>query len=392
MRTLFIFFMTVVCLEASAQNISSRSNEVPLDFSTGKSKDGAIPTVSWVAPENEITFLKEGKTTISLIVECVQPLSSVTLTVRDRESGTIKGRLPLQINGVKNLTTKVERKITLSDGISELEIVVETENGYKSLSKREVHVGTTVMADAAKLNRKDYALIIATDKYDNWTSLVNPIFDARTIENKLKMNYGFQTDVIENPTKEELFIKLREYAERKYSPLDQLFIFIAGHGFYDETFKEGFVVPKESLQNDPGRTSYIRHSELRSAINNNPCEHVFLVMDVCFGGTFDESAASRNLDEVYGEPSQSELIARKLQFRTRKYLTSGGKEYVSDGVAGSHSPFAKQFIAALNTLGGNDGILTLNEMLTYVEKLKTAPQFGKFGSDKQGSEFVFVVK
>ena len=151
-------------------------------------------------------------------------------------------------------------------------------------------------------------------------------------------------------------------------------------------------VPKEALQNDPGRTSFIRHSELRSAVNNNPCEHIFLVMDVCFGGTFDENTASRNLDEVYGEPSQSELIARKLQFRTRKYLTSGGKEYVSDGVKGNHSPFAKQFISALNSLGGNDGILTLNEMLTYVEKLKTAPQFGKFGSDKQGSEFVFVVK
>lgn len=189
-----------------------------------------------------------------------------------------------------------------------------------------------------------------------------------------------------------MFVKLREYAERKYNPLDQLFIFIAGHGFYDDTFKEGFVVPRESLQNDPGRTSYIRHSELRSAINNNPCEHIFLVMDVCFGGTFDDLAASRGENEVYGEPSQSEMIMKKLQFKTRKYLTSGGKEYVSDGVAGKHSPFAKQFIDALDTKGGNDGILTLNELLTYVDRLKTAPQYGKFGGDKPGSDFVFVVK
>lgn len=392
MRTLIVSFFTVICLGANAQNISSRSNEVALDFGTGKSKDGTVPTVAWLSPENEITFLKEGKVTVNLEVTCKQPLKSVTLTVRDKESGATKGTLPVQINGLKDLSTKLERDITLADGISVLEIVAESESGYKSLSKREVHVGTTLMADAAKLNRKDYALIIATDKYDNWTSLVNPVFDARTIENQLKINYGFQTDVVENPTKEELFVKLREYAERKYNPLDQLFIFIAGHGFYDDTFKEGFVVPRESLQNDPGRTSYIRHSELRSAINNNPCEHVFLVMDVCFGGTFDENTASRNLDEAYGEPTQSELIARKLQFRTRKYLTSGGKEYVSDGVKGSHSPFAKQLIAALNSMGGNDGILTLSEMLTYVEKLKTAPQFGKFGNDKQGSEFVFVVK
>ena len=41
---------------------------------------------------------------------------------------------------------------------------------------------------------------------------------------------------------------------------------------------------------------------------------------------------------------------------------------------------------------GSDGILTLTELLTYVETLKTAPQYGKFGADQLGSDFVFVVK
>jgi hypothetical protein len=86
------------------------------------------------------------------------------------------------------------------------------------------------------------------------------------------------------------------------------------------------------------------------------------------------------------------VIVRKLQFKTRKHITSGGKEYVSDGVAGSHSPFANQLIAALDSQGSTDGLLTLSELMTYLEKLKTAPQFEKFGSNKQGSEFVFVVK
>jgi hypothetical protein len=86
------------------------------------------------------------------------------------------------------------------------------------------------------------------------------------------------------------------------------------------------------------------------------------------------------------------VIVRKLQFKTRKYITSEGKEYVSDGVAGSHSPFANQLIAALDSQGSTDGLLTLSELMTYLEKLKTAPQFEKFGSNKQGSEFVFVVK
>lgn len=219
------------------------------------------------------------------------------------------------------------------------------------------------------------------------------MFDGRTIANELRTAFGFNTELIENPTQEEVFLKLRQYAERKYEQLDQLFIFFAGHGFYDELTKEGFLVTRQSLQVDPGRQTYIPHSRLQTLINNNPCEHIFLVMDVCFGGTFDESVASRNVeDQIYGEPSQSEIIIRKLQYKTRKYLTSGGKEYVSDGVAGKHSPFAKQFIEALQSRGGNDGILTLSELMTFVEKLKTAPQSGRFGADKLGSEFVFVVK
>jgi hypothetical protein len=116
-------------------------------------------------------------------------------------------------------------------------------------------------------------------------------------------------------------------------------------------------------------------------------------MDVCFGGTFDDNVTSRaTLDESYTSPSQSEIIMRKLKSKTRKYLTSGGNEYVSDGIAGRHSPFAKQFIEALATGMGGDGILTISELLTYVEILKTAPQYGKFGDDELNSDFVFVVK
>ncbi len=49
-------------------------------------------------------------------------------------------------------------------------------------------------------------------------------------------------------------------------------------------------------------------------------------------------------------------------------------------------------LAGLEKGMGGDGILTITELLTYVETLKTAPQFGKFGSDQLGSDFVFVVK
>ena len=395
MKKLIILLIVLPWVHQSvAQNFSSRTNTVSLDYSDPKKTYAStLPRITWQNPYNETIFLKEGSITIELDVESKTPLKAVQLILRDKISNEVSVTASVPLADDKQLALKVSKKIRLLDGINELEIVAENRDGLRTTSKRQIHVGATALADASKLGRKDYALIFATDKYDNWKALVNPVYDSRTIEDDLKKTYGFNTEVVENPTQSQVLDKLREYAEKKYSPIDQLFIFFAGHGFYDETFKEGFVVTRESLPDDPGRNSYLRHSVLRSTINNNPCQHIFLMMDVCFGGTFDENVGARSLDdEEYKSPSQSEIIMRKLQYKTRKYLTSGGKEYVSDGIAGRHSPFAKQIIDALEKGMGGDGILTLNEIMTYVETLKTAPQFGKFGSDQLGSDFVFVVK
>ena len=64
--------------------------------------------------------------------------------------------------------------------------------------------------------------MFVTDKYDNWRQLVNPVYDGRSIGQSLEKNYGFNVDVVENPSREQVFLKLREYAEKKYNPLDQL--------------------------------------------------------------------------------------------------------------------------------------------------------------------------
>lgn len=365
-----------------------------LDYTDSQKKlASTLPKITWQAPVNETIFLKDGSLEIKLSVESKTPLTSVKLILLDKASRETIATSFVNIPEEKKMSVQIEKKLKLNDGVNELQVVAQNRDGIEAVSKKEIHVGATALADAASLNRKDYALIFATDKYDNWKALVNPIFDARTIAADLQSTYGFSTEIVENPSQSQVLDKLREYAEKKYTELDQLFVLFAGHGFYDDTFKEGFVVTRESLPDDPGRNSYLRHSVLRSTINNNPCLHIFLVMDVCFGGTFDENVATRALDdETYKAPSQSEIITRKLKFKTRKYLTSGGKEYVSDGIAGRHSPFAKQFIEGLEKGMGSDGILTITELLTYVETLKTAPQYGKFGSDQLGSDFVFVVK
>jgi hypothetical protein len=239
-----------------------------------------------------------------------------------------------------------------------------------------------------------YALMFATNVYDSYSDLVNPVLDARTIAMELEESYGVKSEVIVNPSLSETAAIIREYASSNYLPEDNLMVFFAGHGIYDEVFREGYVISRDSKMDDLGKTSYLSHSNLRTMINNIDCPHIFLVMDVCFGGTFDPQLAAthRGAAVQYADISTDEFVKRKLKYKTRLYLTSGGKEYVPDGRPGFHSPFARRFIESLRHYGGEDGVLTTSEILQFVEKVNPQPRFGEFGNNEPGSDFILVVK
>lgn len=391
---IIIFILSVYSFHIKAQTLIARTSKAVIDFSDPQKQiKSSFPKINWLTPANQTVFQRESRFLLRMFFESKDPLKQITITVKEKGEQELHASKTIMIPEDKNHAYLLEQNIVLVGSINEITVTAVNEHGVKGVMTREVHVGETLLADAKKLKRTDYALIVYTNTYDHWPSLTNPGFDATTIGDLLKTNYGFQVDMLENPSQELIWTKLKEFAERKYEPLDQVFIFFAGHGHFDEAFKEGYLVMKESIPNESGSASYVSHNRLRNNINSIPCEHVFLTMDVCFGGTFDEGVAnSRGKGFTDPEISQSEFILRKLAYHTRKYLTSGGKEYVSDGLPGHHSPFASKLIDALETQGGNDGILTLAELQVFTEKSTPAPQFGKFGDDAPGSEFVFVVK
>lgn len=237
----------------------------------------------------------------------------------------------------------------------------------------------------------NYALIIATDEYTEWEELYNPIRDAETIDEELTSTYNFKTEVLKNPTQREFINKIKSYAAKTFQPNDQLFIFVAGHGHFDESLGEGYIVSKDSKKEDDARLSYIPQSTFRQYIDNIKCKHILVMLDVCFGGTIDPIVKRRGSFDVEGI-SKEEFISRKLRYKTRKYITSGGKEYVPDGVPGKHSPFAKSILEALRSYGGRDGILTIAEIISYIENLKPEPCKGEFGENDAGSDFLFIAK
>ncbi len=388
MKACIFIFPAVGFFSVHGQNFSDKTNAIRLNYNQAVTAT-TLPIIEWITPKVERSNSVEESATFELEIRSDIPFKAIRFEV----SNGGESRTKEIAVGENELFKTIKQPIRLLPGDNTVKIIVENSKGGIVSSVRSVLTGRNAIADAVDINRKDYALIIATDNYDNWADLVNPVNDARTIESILKEKYGFQTEVIENPTLEEINNMIYEYNTKKFNPQDQLFVFIAGHGYFDETLGEGYLVASNSLLNDKGKSSYLPHLLLRERLNNIKCEHIFLAMDVCFGGTIDPLLARARAGEAIDETVDVQYLVKKLTKRTRKFLTSGSKEYVSDGIRGKHSPFAEKFILGLKEIGGGTGrILSLLELRTYFLKLPSEPRFGSFGDDDPASDFVFVAK
>jgi hypothetical protein len=387
-KSILLLIGMVLGYAAYPQIVSSRSNEIQFSFNDS-TRNSTFAQIKWISPRLEYTNLEEGRLEIKAEVTSVTPLQSVILYIKE---GPQKRQLASRTVYIEDFNkTDVDLSMKVFEGETWLELEAITVDGGVTRGVRNVKVGMDAIGDAVMADRQDYALLFGINKYDHWSDLVNPVYDVQSIGKELEERYGFKVEIVLDAEQNEVMTKLREYAQINYKPQDQLLIFFAGHGQYDDVFGEGFLVAKNSLRNDVSKNSYISHNRIRSNINNIPCEHIFLTMDVCFGGTFDPVPASTR-SAVYAETDDREYLVRKLSKKTRKYLTSGSKEYVSDGIAGDHSPFARKFIEALKSNGGEDRILILDEIKSYMERLKSTPRFGEFGSDENGSDFVFIAR
>lgn len=251
--------------------------------------------------------------------------------------------------------------------------------------------------------RTDYALIIANSQYDDsrYRALPNCVFDAEVLEKLLNEKFTFRTDLLRRATDKEFRAKLEEYGNRTWNENDQLLIYIAGHGGFDNVTKEGFLVMRNA--NKAEQTHTFSLLSLQRMLKNMPCKHVLLVLDVCYGGTFDDSIALEG-EVLRGDPvstappattdnRRGEYVLKKLKSRTRIYVASGGKEPVVEGRPGEHSPFARTLLKKLTqTATGSGKLLTVYELTTALEQEVPTVRIGTFEGNQSNSDFLFIAK
>ena len=335
-------------------------------------------------------------------IRILYPVASITRGVRSKiyvneaftpVSGMVtdpSGVVEVKVNGTEEQVKGDNFETTVRLNYGDNPIRVTATDTWGNESEEEI----VVCREDCGRKGKDYALLFATESYIHWNSLRNPLFDATAIQQDLKNIYGFQVELVLNPNRAGILEALLKYAKKQYTDEDQLLIFFAGHGHFNEVFKEGYLVAQDTKLPKDDRTmgSYISHSEFRNIVDRMSCKHIFLVMDTCYSGTFDQRIAMRGeVEDVFKSLSSTD-IKRKLTYTTRWYLTSGD-EKVDDGIPGQHSPFARELLEALRSKGGHDDILTIDEVLYYLKRLENPkPRASGFGRNEPGSDFLFIAK
>ena len=87
-------------------------------------------------------------------------------------------------------------------------------------------------APAFRLPGKSTALLIGTDTYGanrEWPRLSSPVLDATTIARSLAGDFGFDTTVVRNATKDDIVRAIVAQGKRAEGSDDWSFVFIAAH-------------------------------------------------------------------------------------------------------------------------------------------------------------------
>ncbi|AZQ62226.1 hypothetical protein EI427_08245 [Flammeovirga pectinis] len=248
--------------------------------------------------------------------------------------------------------------------------------------------------DNKEVKSNAYALLIGTDQYQDFDDLKNPIYDTEGVAEVLKEDYEFEVEILKNPSKTMILNKLRAYKD-KLKKYDRFILYIAGHGTYEHRyFNEGFLVTSRTRNEikDPNYESYLPFYTVKQLTDNFRSRQVMLVVDVCFGGAFnDKITKGRSVYTKNNHLSAPQFLQNQLKERNRFVLSSSRLNPVADGMKGKHSPFAQKFIHSLK-INAEDSIVTANDLSSELKTLSSRPILGHFGSYIGSSDFVFKAK
>jgi hypothetical protein len=234
---------------------------------------------------------------------------------------------------------------------------------------------------------KFYALLIGCSDYTD-PSIADlgglPVTDAEALAACLKKNYTFEdqnVQVLKSPTRRELVIALDEMS-KKVTPDDNVLIFYAGHGHYEDDNDIGYWLPKDAEVSNSANWLY--NDQLVAAMRKIKSLHTLLISDACFSGSIFKN---RSISLT----GATDVIKKKYQLPSRKAITSGTLKTVPN-----KSVFIKYLLDRLEK--NKDKYYSSATLFQAIEtpvgnNSSSLPQFGVIQNvGDEGGDFIFIRK
>ncbi len=314
--------------------------------------------------------------------------NNIILIGRVSDPEGIKGFL---INGrIVNLADGgiFQYSTTLTKGDNFLDLVAFNNKG--KMNEQKVIIDCTA-ADAyeegetpSEISRGRYiGLLIGINNYldPDIPDLENPVNDAGSLYNILVSEYTFEKRnmrLLIDPTYRELIGTL-DSLTRNLTPDDNLLIFYAGHGIWDDRGKVGSWFPSDASKTNT--SNWFRNSILRDYLGSIDARHTLLIADACFSGAIFKTRA------ISMEPSQG--IEKLYKLPSRKAMTSGILQEVPD-----ESAFLKYLVRRL--ADNEEKYLTSESLFSsfktaVMDNSPNVPQFGVIQNvGDEGGDFIFI--
>jgi hypothetical protein len=268
----------------------------------------------------------------------------------------------------------IDEPMELHLGTNTLKVEAVTVTGKKTESSVEVVYDIS--------SAKYHALIIAVEKYadPSISDLDEPVRDAARFQDLVSTRYTFEEENIRfltNPSKADIIGTLHQMRS-EVTPEDNLLIYYAGHGYWDEEMETGYWLPADAARDNP--VNWLPNTDLTNYLNVLKTKHTLLIADACFsGGIFKTRAAFNNILSV----------ERLYKLTSRKAITSGTLNEVPD-----KSVFIQYLIKRLEQ--NNRKYLPAEQLFSTMKEAvinnsTNIPQYGTIQNvGDEGGDFIFI--
>ncbi len=238
------------------------------------------------------------------------------------------------------------------------------------------------------------AIIFGNNKYKKLKSLTTAVNDATDLHYILKNKYGFRSELILNADRNLTLTKLSQLKD-SMTENDNLLIYYAGHGIYDNETNTGFWQPIDADQSN--EVNWIPNPTITRIIKSIKAKNILLVSDSCYSGAILRGI--KTLDSQKNHTSDENFLKRLTKRKSRIALTSGGNEPVVDSISGGrNSVFANLFLAKLKE---NQNLMLSSELSVSIKKsfaknkitlgVNQIPEYSSiYNSGHDGGEFIFL--